>query len=236
MLTLRRLIISLLILIAMVFQSPISAHASANSNSSNEQVCDPLADYFLGMEDYPEAIRRHRVVIENEPDNALAHYHLGFAYGVVGEHRQELAEYQRAIALGLDDWQLFLNLGLLYLESGQDRDATQVLRLATLLGPDQPETHFNLALAYERDGALPQAEQEALLSLQIDPTQPDARNTLGAIYAEEGKYRRATQEWTELAAEIPDYTPARTNLAILREAQSSRTKPGTEPTTFIRLP
>lgn len=236
LLNVRRLIIFLLTLIAMVFQAPINAHATAKSNSSDEQVCDPLADYFLGMEDYPEAIRRHRAVIEDDPGNALAHYHLGFAYGVVGEHRQELAEYQKAIALGLDDWQLFLNLGLLYLESGQDRDATQVLRLAALLAPDQPETHFNLALAYERRGALAQAEQEALLSLQIDPSQPDARNTLGAIYAEEGKYRRASQEWTDLVAEIPDYTPARTNLAILRQVQSSGIKPGTESTSFIRLP
>ena len=220
----------------MLLQSPVSARASTKSSSSEEQVCDPLADYFLGMEDYPEAIRRHRAVIEDDPGNALAHYHLGFAYGVVGEHRQELAEYQKAIALGLDDWQLFLNLGLLYLESGQDRDATQVLRLAALLGPERPETHFNLALAYERRGALAQAEQEALLSLQIDPSQADARNTLGAIYAEEGKYRRASQEWAELVAEIPDYTPARTNLAILRQAQSTRGRPAPESTNFIRLP
>jgi len=223
-------------LIALVLQLPVSARASANGNASDEQVCDPLADYFLGMEDYPEAIKRHRVVIEDDPGNALAHYHLGFAYGVVGEHRQELAEYQKAIQLGLNDWQLFLNLGLLYLEGGQTQDATQVLRLATLLGPDRPETHFNLALAYERRGALAQAEQEALLSLQIDPSQPDARNTLGAIYAEEGKYVRASQEWNELVGEIPDYTPARTNLAILQHAERNRPKGGIDPSGFIRVP
>ena len=223
-------------LIALVLQLPVSARASANGNASDEQVCDPLADYFLGMEDYPEAIKRHRVVIEDDPGNALAHYHLGFAYGVVGEHRQELAEYQKAIQLGLNDWQLFLNLGLLYLEGGQTQDATQVLRLAALLGPDRPETHFNLALAYERRGALAQAEQEALLSLQIDPSQPDARNTLGAIYAEEGKYVRASQEWNELVGEIPDYTPARTNLAILQHAERNRPKGGIDPSGFIRVP
>jgi Flp pilus assembly protein TadD len=240
LLSFRRFSISLLILIAMLVQPPICAYASAvhnsSGNSTDEQVCDPLADYYLGMEDYPEAIRRHRIVIGDDPDNALAHYHLGFAYGVVGQHREELTEYQKAIELGLNDWQLFLNLGLLYLESGQDRDATQVLRLATLLGPDRPETHFNLALAYERRGALAQAEQEALLSLRIDPGQPDARNTLGAIYAEEGKYVRASHEWKELVGEIPDYTPARTNLAILQQVQSTRSKPGPESTSFIRLP
>jgi Flp pilus assembly protein TadD len=234
-LSFRPLSFGLVVLIALVFQSPISAWATAKSSSYEEQVCDPLADYFLGMEDYPEAIRRHRIVIEDDPTNALAHYHLGFAYGVLGQHREELAEYQKAVELGLDDWQLFLNLGLLYLDTGHTRDATQVLRLAALLGPERPETHFNLALAYERRGALAQAEQEALMSLQIDPRQPDARNTLGAIYAEEGKYVRASQEWNELVGEIPDYTPARTNLAILQHVESSGLKNATDASGFVRV-
>jgi Flp pilus assembly protein TadD len=228
----------LAVLIALVFQSPICAQASVKGSSQggsiDEQVCDPLADYFLGMEDYPEAIARHRIVIRNEPANALAHYHLGFAYGVTGDHQKERAEYQQAVKLGLDDWQLFLNLGLLYLEEGQTRDATSVLRLATLLGPERAETHFNLALAYERRGALAQAEQETLLSLQIDPDQPDARNTLGAIYAEEGNYPRASQEWNELVGENPDYTPARTNLAILQHVESGGQKTAPESGGFSR--
>lgn len=228
--------IFLIAAIALVLQSPVSARASTKSNSYDEQVCDPTADYFLGMEDYSEAIARHRMVISDNPANALAHYHLGFAYGVVGQHRNELAEYQKAINLGLDDWQLFLNLGLLYLETGQTRDATEVLRLAALLGPEQPETHFNLALAYERRGALADAEQEALLSLRIDPSQPDARNTLGAIYAEEGKYVRASQEWSELVGEDPGYTPARTNLRILDHVEKGAPLNGAEPSSFIRVP
>jgi tetratricopeptide (TPR) repeat protein len=241
--------IFLIVAIALVPQAPLIAHASTRSRTNyDEQICDPLADYYLGMEDYTEAIRRHRIVIRDDPSNALAHYHLGFAYGVVGQHREELAEYQKAISLGLDDWQLFLNLGLLYLETGQTRDATQVLRLAALLGPDRPETHFNLALAYERRGALAQAEQEALLSLRIDPSQPDARNTLGAIYAEEGNYVRASQEWNELVGENPDYAPARANLEILHDVENGGAKPGAEPklgaapkigaepSSFIRVP
>lgn len=216
----------LVALISLVFQVPISAWALAtnDNNAVDEQVCNPLADYFLGMEDYNEAIQRHRGVLVDDPSNALAHYHLGFAYGVTGQHRKELSEYQRAVNLGLEDWQLFLNLGLAYLENGQVADATAVLRLATLLGPARPETHFNLALAYERRGALAQAEQEALLSLQIDPNQPDARNTLGAIYAEEGKFLRAGEEWRDLVSANPDYTPARTNLAILQNVESSTPK------------
>jgi len=226
----------LALLLALVLQWPATARATVSGASSDTQVCDPLADYYLGMEDYPEAIRRHLIVIQREPSNALAHYHLGFAYGLLGEHRQELSEYQRAVNLGLEDWQLFLNLGLLYLENGQLRDATEVLRLATLLAPDRPETHFNLALAYERRGMPERAEQEVLVSLQIDPDQPDAHNTLGAIFAEEGKYRRASQEWTELVQANPDYAPARANLDILGRVERGELKGPKPESGFAREP
>jgi tetratricopeptide (TPR) repeat protein len=209
-------------LAALVCLTPARAQASAAASSRDSQICDPLADYFLGMEDYPEAIKRHLAVIKAHPDNALAYYHLGFAYGLMGDHKRELVEYEKAISLGLSDWQLFLNLGLLYLENRQNRDATEVLRLATLLGPDKAETHFNLGLAYERMGLLEQAEQQVLLSLEIDPDQIDAQNTLGAIYAEEGDYARAHAEWTELVKANPDYAPARANLSILERAEHSQ--------------
>jgi tetratricopeptide (TPR) repeat protein len=171
------------------------------------------------MEDYPEAIRRHKMVITRNPDNALAHYHLGFAYGMVGKHNDELQQYRDAVDLGLSDWALFLNLGLLYLEGQRLAAATDVLRLATLLGPDRPETHFNLGLVYERRGKLGPAEQEILLSLRLDPGQPDALNTLAVIFAEEGNYPRAREEWTDLLRVWPAYEPARANLTILDRAE-----------------
>ncbi len=210
----------LVLLAALVLQWPVSAAHAAARTESDDQVCDPLADYFLGMENYPEAIRRHVEVIRLHPDNALAHYHLGFSYGLIGEHEKELREYQKAVDLGLSDWELFLNLGLLYLEGRHLGAATQILRLATLLGPARPETHFNLGLAYEQSGMLSQAEQEMLVAVKLDPGQADAHNTLGVIYAEQGNYEQARAVWTELAREAPDYPPARDNLAILKRMES----------------
>jgi tetratricopeptide (TPR) repeat protein len=217
-----RLVIALALVI--VLQCARPWNVTAESSESSQQVCDPLADYYLGMEDYPEAIRRHEIVIKAHPTNALAYYHLGFSYGVTGDHRAELADYQKAVELGLDDWQLFLNMGLLYLDKGRLDDAIAVLRLAALLGPYHPEAHFNLGLAYERTAMYPQAEQEILLSLRLDPKQADARNQLGVIYAEEGNLSRAHDEWTELAGSIPDYAPARANLAILERVERGEIK------------
>lgn len=215
------------LLLPFILARPAAAAVSATATpagSDNEEVCDSIADYFLGMEDYPEAIRRHLLVIARHPDNALAHYHLGFAYGMLGEHKAELAQYRDAIDLGLSDWALFLNLGLLYFENHNLVAATDVLRLATLLGPDRPETHLNLGLVYERRGMLGPAEQEMLLSLQLDPEQADALNTLGVIYAEQGDYGRARDEWKDLLNQHPGYEPARANLVILDQAQRNQVK------------
>jgi tetratricopeptide (TPR) repeat protein len=202
----------------------LSSGRASDNEASDPQVCDPLADYYLGMENYPAAILQHLAVIREHPENALAHYHLGFAYGVIGQHRHELDEYRRAVELGLDDWQLFLNLGLVSLDDGQLEDATEVLQLATLLGPYQTEAHFNLGLTYVRRGMLNDAEQEMLLSLRLNPQEVDARNTLGLIYAEERRYTLARQEWSELLSADPAYTPARENLALLQRAERAGAK------------
>src|SRR6202007_3295193 len=102
--------VALLVLAVALVQEPMASARAATEVDSQEQICDPLADYFLGMEDYKEAIRLHLKVILEHPENALAHYHLGFAYGMLGQHRDELKQYREAIALGLVGWALFLTL------------------------------------------------------------------------------------------------------------------------------
>jgi len=187
----------------------------AIAGGAEQQICDVSADYSLGIEDYSETIRRHVDVVRKHPDNALAHYHLGYAEGMTGNRTAEVSEYQRAAALGLRNWDLFLNMGLAQLENGELEAATDNLRQAVLLGEDHSESHFNLALVYERRGMLADAEREMLASLRLDPGQLDARNSLGVIYAEEGKTVRASMIWGELVREVPDYQPARTNLKLL---------------------
>jgi tetratricopeptide (TPR) repeat protein len=186
---------------------------------NGNEICDAKADYFLGVEDYPETAKLHRLLIAVHPNDALAHYHLGFAYGMLGRHTGELEEYRQAVRLGLKQWDFFLNLGLVYLEEGNSEAAIDALTTAVALGPDHPEGHFNLGLAYEQQCMLTEARQEMLISLRIDPNQAEARNMLGVVYAEDGNYVLARQVWSDLAG--IGFEPARTNLAILDHADGS---------------
>jgi tetratricopeptide (TPR) repeat protein len=197
----------------LLISSPICRQTTANG--AEAQVCDVSADYFLGVEDYADAIRIHREILRKNPDNALAHYHLGFAEGMIGNRATEIDEYRRAEVLGLRTWDLFLNQGLAELEGGDIDAATDSLRMAVVLGEEHPEAHFNLALAEERRGMLVDAERETKASLRLSPGQADARNLLGVIYAREGKTVRASQTWHDLIRDVPSYQAARANLSIL---------------------
>jgi tetratricopeptide (TPR) repeat protein len=171
-----RLLVAALTL-ALLFPRVTSSWAA----SSQEEICDANADFALGLEDYPAAIALHRKVLRAHNDNALAHYHLGFAYGMTGHTTEEISEYLAAARLGLDKWDLFLNLGLAYLSENDWPKAIKTLQTAVLLGPRHPETHFNLAIAYEKGHRLREALLEITASLHLAPEDPDERNTKAII-------------------------------------------------------
>jgi Flp pilus assembly protein TadD len=189
--------------------------ASSWAAASKEEICDVDADFALGLEDYPAAIALHRKVLRAHNDNALAHYHLGFAYGMAGRKTDEINEYLAAARLGLDKWDLFLNLGLAYLSQNEGPKAISTLQTAVLLGPDHPEVHFDLAIAYEKGNRLHEALQEIIVSLDLAPEDPDERNTKGVICAKLGNLVCARDEWAHLVQVEPNYAPARVNLATL---------------------
>jgi tetratricopeptide (TPR) repeat protein len=192
---------------------PIARDAMA----ADQEVCDTAADFALGQEDYSAAVRLHQKHVRSHPDDALAHYHLGFADGMMGRRADEISEYGIAAHLGLQKWDLFLNLGLAYLDQNDLVEATTALETAAALGPEHAETHFNLALVYERRYLLGEALREITTSRRLAPEDRDAANTNAIICAEMHKPSCAYDIWTRLIRIAPDYAPARTNLSILRD-------------------
>jgi Flp pilus assembly protein TadD len=212
---------SRLLFVAIALAIFLPCAASSRAAASKEDICNADADFALGLADYPAAIALHRNLMRTQKDNALAHYHLGFAYGMTGRKIDEINEYLAAARLGLEKWDLFLNLGLAYLGRNDRPNAIKSLQIAVLLGPKHPEAHFNLAIAYEEGNRLGEALQEIIVSLRLAPEDPDEENTKGIICAELGNLVCARDEWEHLVQVVPGYAPARVNLAILNGSHMS---------------
>jgi tetratricopeptide (TPR) repeat protein len=195
-----------------------SAATPSAAVTTDERVCDVAADVALGLGDYPTAIALHRRLLQSDGSDALAHYHLGFAYGMVGRTNEEISEYRAAISLGLNNWDLFLNLGLAYFDRHELENATAAFKTAVALGPEHAETHFNLAVVYEQENRLDEALKEIVASLALAPEDLDAANTDAIICAKMGNLVFARNIWMQLVQAAPDYAPARTNLAIVNRS------------------
>jgi tetratricopeptide (TPR) repeat protein len=189
-----------------------------NAMATDNDICNVAADRSLGVEDYPKAIASHLELVRSEPNNALAHYHLGFAYGMVGRVNEELAEYRTASQLGLKNWDLFLNLGLAYLGQRELAPATEALETAARLGPEHFEAHYNLALAYESERRPAEALREIEVSRRLAPDDSDAANANAIICVENGNTACAQEIWSQLVRLAPDYAPAGENLSILNRS------------------
>ena len=207
-----------LLLIVSVWTAPVAAEFAPPG--SDGPICDSLADYFLGTEDYPEAIRLHLEVLQRDPNSALAHYHLGFAYGMAGQTGRELQEYERAVALGLRIFDLWLNLGLARLGRGDFVGATAALQTASSLD-DRPKVHFNLSIVYERRRMLREAEIEVDRALSQAPNDPDYLNMLAVVAGDRGNVAQARTIWREILSLHPQYAPAAANLRSLDDASSN---------------
>src|SRR5262249_24954099 len=153
----KRLIFAVAALL-MVFSAMTSSAAVTPAGGA----CDAAADGALKVGDYATAIRLHQSVLLSDRNNALAHYHLGFAYGMAGFTAEEIGEYRTAIALGFKKWDLFLNLGLAYADRHDLESAAASLETAVWLGPEHAETHFNLAVVYERENRLREALEQII--------------------------------------------------------------------------
>jgi tetratricopeptide (TPR) repeat protein len=118
------------------------------NQDSNQWICSEFADALLRQGRFEEAIEQHLKVLSQEPDNGLAHYHLGYAHGQLGLHVGEIAEYSKAVDLGLVRGDLFYNLGMAYMEVGEYGRAEQAFHQAIELEPEFSENHLALGLVH----------------------------------------------------------------------------------------
>jgi tetratricopeptide (TPR) repeat protein len=156
--------------------------------------CDRDADEALKRHDYGEGILLHQRFLEKEPENALAQYHLGYAYGQTGDHKKEVFYYEKAVGLGFTKENIFFNMGMAYGELNQIEKAIGAFHKALEIDPGSADNHFGLALAYQRSVADKLAEEEFLKAIEIDPAYVNARLYLSMLYADMGEMQKAAEQ------------------------------------------
>lgn len=177
--------------------------------SGKEWICDEAADEAMKQENYQAGIFLHQRLIEKEPKNALAIYHLGYAHGQTGNHEQEVSYYEKAVSLGYEEESLFFNMGMAFGELNQIDKSIDAFKKALDINPENADSHFGLAMIYQKSAVDGLAEKEFLETIRITPRHLEARLFLSLLYADLGEMQKAKEQLREILKIDPDHERAR---------------------------
>jgi len=221
-----------------VAQSPQGAPKTPATKK--DQRPDPLssllrqAEAAIERKDYAAAAQRLESYLTQRPEDATAHFQLGYAYSALERWDAAKSAYSRAIALNPKLVAAHLNLGLVLL----DRDpgaAVEPFRRAAELLPDQSRPRFLLALALERAGNAAGAIEEYDAAEHLDPKNFEIRFALGRALLASSRAAEAEPQFREALALHPDSAPARLGLAESLRQQKKYEVAADELAAYLRL-
>ena len=172
---------------------------------ARQWACDLQADQTVTKGQWQQAQMQHQAYLADHPGNCLTMYHLGYIWGRLGNHAEEIDLYHRAVQCGYDeDDQLFFNLGMVLAELGQNEDALTAMERAVALDPRNAENHFGLGLTAASAGRKDLALSALTRAVVVDPQHWDARLELARLELDQDRLEDARVQLEAVQKGDPD--------------------------------
>ncbi|MGA1825156.1 MAG: tetratricopeptide repeat protein, partial [bacterium] len=163
---------------------------------------------------YDPAIDCFKKVIEANPANDAAHFHLGIAYLKKELFDQAEKAFKDVLAMNSSFMDVHNQLGLVYYLKGEYEKALEEFKLA-LVCAEYPEIHYDLSLVYDKLGQTENAVASIYEALKADPNYADAHNHAGNIYLNQGDINKAALYFRRTIEIDPLNSSAYNNLGLI---------------------
>ena len=140
-----------------------------------------------------EAIRISRMALAQNPEDGLAHTHLGGAAYQKADYPSAISEFSQATLLLPDDPRAWLGLSNSYLAVGDPQKCLETLRSASRSAPNNAEILVALGQAYLAQGTPSEALPALRRAAAISPSSPDLSLQLGNMLYDLGRLEEAQQ-------------------------------------------
>ena len=138
-------------------------------------------------QDYLGALAELEQLLEGPDPSPVVYYLAGVCQTSLRNYPEAIANFQQALARGLDSWELRLSLGVAFARMGRDADARRELELVLQLRPDEPTTLFHLGELDLKEGRYPAAERNFRQVLRLNPGHENILFNLGTSLLRQGK-------------------------------------------------
>ena len=131
------------------------------------------AKKLFGAQEYNDAIRSVKEVIEEQPSNAEAWLLLGDCYSGLGKDKKAIRAYQKAIGINPKHADAIFGLGVTYTRLGKHSNATEAYKQVVRIQPKHAQAHFYLGMSYERIGRIGNAFEHYKILKTLDKSLAD---------------------------------------------------------------
>lgn len=206
----------------LVFLAAMGASAQTVSESRT-RIQDPEAEAAqklladaqaaLDQKDYATAAQKYQAYIAKRPDDAYAHFQLGYAYTATGRPRDAKPEYAKAAELDPKMGAAYVNLGVTLMDLDEASAAVEPLEKAAELAPTDARPKFLAATALLRTGNLAGAIEQLQAAEKLDAKDVSIRTELGNALLSSNRTADAEAEYRAALALQPDSPQAHLGLA-----------------------
>jgi len=128
---------------------------------------------------------------KSAPENAVAWYGLGIAYGNLQRYNNAIDAYRQALHINPEDVGAWNNLGIAYVKLQRYNDAIDAYRQALRINPENDKVWYNFGNAYGHLKRYSDAVDAYRQALRINPEDAQAWNNLGNGYGNLQRYNDA---------------------------------------------
>lgn len=192
------------------------------------------AQAAMERKDFPTAAQNYQDYIAKKPDDAQAHFNLGYALMSMQKLSDAKGEYEKAVSLDPKMAPAYLNLGLTLLDT-DPQAAVAPLQKAVEMIPNQAAPKFLLGTAFEKTHKLPEAIEQYQAAEGVDGTDFNIRFALGRALLNAGRPSEAEPEFRASAGMRPDVAPAHLGLARSLVAEKHLDEATTEFAKYLEL-
>jgi len=174
------------------------------------------------MENFNKLLKLCHAWTKDEPDNKLAWYSLGAAYGQINRYQDAVEAYRNALLVDPQFAFAWSNLGLAYAELKLYDHAIKSLQEALRIDPEHNFAWANLGFVYvelHRYNAAIMASRQAL---RIDLGIAEPWNNLGLAYAGLKRHNNAIEAYRQAIRINPEFAVAWYNLGVTYELSGNK--------------
>jgi len=166
-----------------------------------------LSSVYGRLHDFPSVAECCKRILSLQPDNAVAHTHLGNVCTAMGDATQAMAHFEKALAIAPENPDLHTNMGALYHRQGRLEDAITAWKNVARLRPDHVDAVNNLAEACFQAGRLDDAIAYAEQLVRLRPHEAKSYIMLGRACYNHGRLDMAKQAYIAALPHADDTTP-----------------------------